>query len=161
MSSLSPRPFNSMFIVRVVAAALLILGACGGDDDSAAEAAAVFFDEPAAGATVTSPVSVEMEASNLTIEAAGGATEGAGHMHIMVDVPCVTPGRRSRRTTRMFTTATVPPQHNWNSARVSTRSACRRATGLTPRSTSRTRSRSRSKADAIRGRRWNRRRETS
>lgn len=92
MSSLSPRPFNSMFIVRVVAAALLILGACGGDDDSAAEAAAVFFDEPAAGATVTSPVSVEMEASNLTIEAAGGATEGAGHMHIMVDVPCVTPG---------------------------------------------------------------------
>ncbi len=52
----------------------------------------VFFVTPDDGATVSSPVMVEMDANNFTIEVAGTARPGAGHFHIMIDVPCVTPG---------------------------------------------------------------------
>lgn len=52
----------------------------------------VAFLEPAKGATVTSPVAVELAAFNFTVEPAGEVREGAGHLHVMVDVPCLAPG---------------------------------------------------------------------
>lgn len=52
----------------------------------------VHFASPEDGATVTDPVHVEMMAVNFTIEPAGEVRAGAGHFHIMIDVPCVTPG---------------------------------------------------------------------
>lgn len=83
--------------------------ACGDDDDAATQTtetsattstttaaaeASVNFVEPTDGASVTSPVSVTMAATNFTIEPAGDGTvrEGAGHFHIMIDTECVTPG---------------------------------------------------------------------
>jgi hypothetical protein len=59
---------------------------------TAATAAAVRIVEPAADARVTSPVAVKMVADNFVIEAAGLAEPGHGHFHLMIDVPCVTPG---------------------------------------------------------------------
>lgn len=98
--------------------ALLVAGvfaACGDDDDEGTGAgttattaatettatttpdteASVEFVEPADGATVTSPVHVEMTATNFTIEPAGEGTveEGSGHFHIMVDTDCVAVGQ--------------------------------------------------------------------
>ena len=56
------------------------------------EEPSVHFASPEDGATVTSPVQVEMMAVNFTIEPAGEVHDGAGHFHIMIDVPCVAPG---------------------------------------------------------------------
>ena len=53
----------------------------------------VAFLEPASGATVTSPVHLKLAAFNFVVEPAGAVHPGAGHLHVMVDVPCVTPGQ--------------------------------------------------------------------
>ncbi len=73
----------------VILAVGLLLAACGG----AAEPV-VRFAEPRDGASVAAPVRVVMAAENFTVEPAGdGAVhDGAGHLHIMVDTPCVEAG---------------------------------------------------------------------
>ena len=53
----------------------------------------VAFVEPANAATVASPVALKLAAYNFTLEPAGEVHEGAGHLHVMVDVPCVEPGQ--------------------------------------------------------------------
>jgi hypothetical protein len=53
----------------------------------------VAFLEPASGAQVTSPVAVRLAAFNLALEPAGEVHDHAGHLHLMVDVPCVEPGQ--------------------------------------------------------------------
>lgn len=78
----------------------LVIGfaACGDDgpdnaDDSVTDGeASISFAAPADGDTVSSPVTVEMEASGVTIEEAGELHEGAGHFHVMVDTECVAEG---------------------------------------------------------------------
>lgn len=45
-----------------------------------------------AGATVSSPVALTMEAHGVEIEPAGEVRDGAGHFHVLVDVGCVGPG---------------------------------------------------------------------
>ena len=80
-----------------LAAAVLVvassLAACSSDSNER-----VFFIAPTDGATVSSPVAVEMGVNNFIVEpATNGVREGSGHLHIMVDTPCV-----SRRLT-------VPP----------------------------------------------------
>lgn len=52
----------------------------------------VFFIEPTDGATVTAPISVTMGVANFTLEPAGGVQPNAGHLHIMIDTPCVAVG---------------------------------------------------------------------
>lgn len=52
----------------------------------------VAFVEPANAAAVTSPVALKLAAYNLTLEPAGEVHEHAGHLHVMVDTPCVEPG---------------------------------------------------------------------
>jgi hypothetical protein len=43
---------------------------------------------------VGSPFTVTMEADGFTIEQAGQVREGAGHLHLMVDADCVSPGEQ-------------------------------------------------------------------
>lgn len=52
----------------------------------------VFFVEPQDGAVVSAPLAVKMGAERFTVEAAGERHDNAGHLHIMVDVPCIDPG---------------------------------------------------------------------
>lgn len=56
-------------------------------DDAAAE-----FVTPEDGDTVSSPVTVEMSATGVTIEAAGDPAIGEAHYHIGVDTGCVEEG---------------------------------------------------------------------
>lgn len=74
------------FRVLVCTVMVLTLAACGDG------AGSVSFVEPDDGATVSSPVSVVMQADGITIEPAGEVIEDAGHFHVMIDVGCVTPG---------------------------------------------------------------------
>jgi hypothetical protein len=54
----------------------------------------VYFVEPVDGATVPRPVKVVMAAENFVIEPASEiVAEGRGHLHIMVDTPCVEAGQ--------------------------------------------------------------------
>ena len=65
---------------------MIVMAACSGSTER------VFFTEPADGATVASPVEFQMGAENFNIEPAGEINEGAGHLHILVDVDCVAAG---------------------------------------------------------------------
>ncbi|MCI0396382.1 MAG: DUF4399 domain-containing protein [Chloroflexi bacterium] len=66
----------------------LLLVACQGN----APEPQVRFAQPADGASVSSPVRVVMTAENFIVEPAGEARDGAGHLHIMVDTPCLPAG---------------------------------------------------------------------
>ncbi len=52
----------------------------------------VFFVTPSEGELVSNPVEIEMGAENFVIEGAGQVVSGAGHFHLMINVPCVSPG---------------------------------------------------------------------
>jgi hypothetical protein len=67
----------------------LILAACGGRKD---EGWRVYFTNISEGDTVASPVTLQWAAEGFTIEPAGEVKDGAGHLHLMVDVPCVAAG---------------------------------------------------------------------
>ena len=56
------------------------------------ESPSVKFDQPADGATVTSPFEVVMAATNLVVEPSGEVNEGAGHFHILVDTDFIPAG---------------------------------------------------------------------
>jgi hypothetical protein len=45
------------------------------------------------GDVVASPVALTMVARGVAVEPAGEVRDGAGHLHLMIDVPCVEPGR--------------------------------------------------------------------
>ncbi len=86
-------------VAALAAAALTV--ACGDDDsptatpspDTTAPApASVSITSPADGATVSSPVKVDMAATGFTIEPAGPPRAGAGHFHILVDMDCLPAG---------------------------------------------------------------------
>lgn len=87
---------------------LLALVACGGDaeepaeestdeptiEQSAAAAASVSVVSPEDGATVSSPVKVQMSATGVAIEpAADGIKPNSGHFHIIIDAPCNAAGQ--------------------------------------------------------------------
>ena len=92
---------RSTFIrVGAAFAALSLLAAACGDDDAATTTttvagpaeASVAFAAPAEGASVTNPVPVEFTVEGFTLEPAGEVHEGAGHLHVMVDFPCLAAG---------------------------------------------------------------------
>ena len=64
---------------------VLLLAACSSE-------AQVSFQNLEDGETVASSVNVIMQAENFTVEPAGEIQEGAGHLHIMIDVPCLAAG---------------------------------------------------------------------
>ncbi|MFT5222741.1 MAG: hypothetical protein ACI867_001047 [Glaciecola sp.] len=82
----------------------LLLTACGDDADTtstdapsdveseAMADASVSFENVVDGDTITSPFEATFTATGVTIVAAGEPVDGEGHMHIMVDTPCVTVG---------------------------------------------------------------------
>ena len=72
--------------ISVALLAVLTLTACAGSR------ARVSITQPKDRATVVSPVTVKMSADNFTVEPAGEVRSGAGHLHILVDVPCVPAG---------------------------------------------------------------------
>ena len=53
----------------------------------------VNFTEPQNNATVSSPVKLKWAAQNFRVEPAGAVNAGAGHLHVMVDTPCVAAGQ--------------------------------------------------------------------
>ena len=72
--------------------ALSAFAAACSDATSVSDSASVAFAAPSDGAVVTGPVTVEMAAEDFTIEPAGQVNDGAGHFHVMIDVPCVQAG---------------------------------------------------------------------
>jgi hypothetical protein len=80
---------KSFLFVALTAVWLLALAGCSLFPDRDPQ---VRFASPTNGEVVSSPVRVVMEAQNFTVEAAGEVNEGAGHLHIMVDTPCVPAG---------------------------------------------------------------------
>ncbi len=81
-----------------LAAALLYLAAgctpivAPGAASDADASPRVYFVEPADGATVGGALVVKMGAQNFIVEPAGAIKAGAGHLHILVDTPCLNPG---------------------------------------------------------------------
>lgn len=53
----------------------------------------VNFTAPQNGATVSNPVKLKWAAQNFRVEPAGAVNAGAGHLHVMVDTPCVAAGQ--------------------------------------------------------------------
>lgn len=70
------------------AMALFALAAC-----AAPAVPQVSFAEPKDGATVASPVKVKFAAQNFRVEPAGTVNAGAGHLHVMIDTPCIAVGQ--------------------------------------------------------------------
>jgi hypothetical protein len=70
----------------LIMGAALLLFACGGGDKK------VYFGNLQDGASVESPLKVQMKAENLIVEPASmGVTEGHGHFHIIVDGSLASP----------------------------------------------------------------------
>ena len=75
---------------RTGLAVALLLAASGLAACSSASDERVIFIAREDGATVSSPFLVEMATENFVVEpAANGVREGSGHLHIMIDAPCV------------------------------------------------------------------------
>jgi hypothetical protein len=53
----------------------------------------VHFTEPQNGATISNPVKLKWAAQNFRVEPAGAVNAGAGHLHVMVNTPCVAAGQ--------------------------------------------------------------------
>ncbi len=53
----------------------------------------VNFTEPKNNATVSNPVKLKWAAQNFRVEPAGAVNAGAGHLHVMIDTPCVAAGQ--------------------------------------------------------------------
>lgn len=77
---------NSVLLVTFFSIGLA-LAAC------AAPAPQVNFTQPQNGASVSNPVKLKWAAQNFRVEPAGTVNAGAGHLHVMVDTPCVPAGQ--------------------------------------------------------------------
>jgi hypothetical protein len=83
-------------LLRVVlTVALCALAACtAATTGGSTTAPRVYFTSPANNATVSSPLKVTMAADHFTVQPAdAGVNAGAGHLHIMVDTPCLAAGQ--------------------------------------------------------------------
>ena len=83
----------------VLLALAVVAAACGKDNDITptagpdGKAASVAFASPADGDSVSNPVAVSFVTHGFTLEPAGVVHADAGHLHVMIDVPCMTPGQ--------------------------------------------------------------------
>ncbi|MGI8792866.1 MAG: DUF4399 domain-containing protein [Acidimicrobiales bacterium] len=87
------------WLVAVTVVMALVASACGSDDSPVADpkpkaddAASVSVRAPNDGATVARRFDVAMLATNFTVEPAGEVSDGHGHLHVMIDTPCVAVG---------------------------------------------------------------------
>ena len=84
-------------VLLALTAGVLFLSSCGEKKKASeetvvvekpaemAEPSSVFFKHPADGATVPSPVFIEMGLKGMQIEPAGAVKEGFGHHHILIN----------------------------------------------------------------------------
>jgi hypothetical protein len=79
---------NTKTILLIALSLALLLAACGPDPN----APRVFFTNIEDGATVKSPVLLQWGAQNFTIEPAGEVHPNAGHLHVIINNPCVPAG---------------------------------------------------------------------
>lgn len=110
------RQLNRWIVVS--AAIVLLLAGCAGDSASGDRSAAAVDAEPGHAASmvsarlamrdgnspelvilqprpgelVTSPVTIVVETSGISLARAGRVVDGEGHLHFMIDEPCVEPG---------------------------------------------------------------------
>jgi len=77
--------------IVIVAAVVVIVGVGGGGEPGATPK--VWFSAPLDGTKVAGPVTLRLASEHLVIEPAGQPRTGAGHFHIIVDGPCMTPGQ--------------------------------------------------------------------
>jgi hypothetical protein len=77
---------KAIFFVAILIA---LLAACNSPDPNAPR---VYFTNVEDGATVKTPVLLELSAENFTIEPAGEIHENAGHLHIMINTDCIVAG---------------------------------------------------------------------
>ena len=61
--------------------------------EAGAVSQSVGFEQPADGATVSSPFDVVMAATGLVVEPSGEVNQGAGHFHILVDTDFIPAGQ--------------------------------------------------------------------
>jgi hypothetical protein len=80
---------KNLFAFILGAFGLLFLAACALSPNREPR---VSFASPQSGAAVSSPIHIVMEAEDFTVEKAGEINEGSGHLHIMVDAPCMPAG---------------------------------------------------------------------
>ena len=66
--------------------------AAGAHIGAVPEGAKVFFVSPATGATVTSPVKIQMGIEGMEVQPAGKIQDGSGHHHIVIDAEPVAKG---------------------------------------------------------------------
>ena len=79
---------RKIFVLGIWTAALATLVvACSAPEGK------VTFTMPQNGATVSNPVKLAWAAQNFRVEPAGAVNAGAGHLHVMVDTPCVAAGQ--------------------------------------------------------------------
>lgn len=78
---------RKIFMVGFLTTAFALLNAC------AAPEGKVSFTLPQNNATVSNPVQLKWAAQNFRVEPAGAVNAGAGHLHVMIDTPCVAAGQ--------------------------------------------------------------------
>lgn len=85
-------PIQTFLLVgAVVVAGFLVYVLLNNPFDTKASSR-VFFIEPKDGEIVSNPVQLKWDADNFVIEPAGEFREDAGHLHIIIDSPCVSAG---------------------------------------------------------------------
>ncbi len=93
-------------LLALLAVLALVLVACNGEEPAAEEPAAdadydvadqpddaaASFAAPADGDTVSSPFTVELEASGVELTPAGAPVAGEAHLHVLADIGCYDEG---------------------------------------------------------------------
>lgn len=82
-----------LLLLFLLAGCSIPLPVAAGTQPSHAPVSRIYFTSPTDGATVSSPVQVVMSGEFFTVEPAGTIHPGAGHLHILVDNDCITPGQ--------------------------------------------------------------------
>jgi hypothetical protein len=76
------------FVLGVLSAALAMLVAtCSAPEGK------ISFTTPQNNATVSNPVKLAWAAQNFRVEPAGAVNAGAGHLHVLIDTPCIAAGQ--------------------------------------------------------------------
>ena len=79
--------------IGLTASLVLFLSACTAGGQNAVDAQYVYFVSPTNGASVTSPVKIQMGVHGMGVKAAGSVEQGSGHHHIIVGGPHVPEGQ--------------------------------------------------------------------
>lgn len=83
-----------LLLVPLPIVLVLLMARGGGGGGDAVEAnPVVYFTQPLDATTVGREVTVTAAVEHLRLQPAGEVVDGAGHLHLMVDAPCLAPGQ--------------------------------------------------------------------